>query len=94
MIRTMKILLILALSIGVGALLRNVRSMRYLRYTSMWTVWALLLVFGFTLGSNEDIVRDFPRFGLTAIVVALAGVVGSVLAAWAAKTIIDKGRRE
>lgn len=90
----MKILLILILSIGAGVLLRRVRQLRYLQYTSTWTVWALLLVFGFTLGSNEALVRDFPRLGLTAFCVAFAGVAGSVLAAWGIGRFLDRKPQE
>lgn len=90
----MKILLLLVLSIGAGLLLRNVRQLRYLQYTSAWTVWALLLVFGITLGSNESIVGNFIHFGFTAFVVAFAGVAGSVLAAWGVRNVMDnKGRK-
>lgn len=86
----MKIFLLLIASIAVGWLLRNVRLLRLLRYTTTWTVWALIFVFGFTLGSNEAIVRDFLSFGLTAFCVAFAGVAGSVLAAWGVGKVIDK----
>lgn len=82
----------LVLSIGAGVLLRKVRHLRYLQYTSTWTVWALILVFGFTLGSNEAIVRDFLHFGLMAFVVALAGVAGSVLAAWVMQAVMERVR--
>lgn len=89
----MKIFLLLVLSIAVGWLLRNVKLLHYFRYTTTWTVWALILVFGFTLGSNETIVRDFLSFGLTAFCVAFAGVAGSVLAAWGVGKVIDKKDR-
>ena len=88
----MRILLLLAISIGAGVLLKNVRHLRYLHHTSTWTVWLLLLAFGFTLGSNEAIVRDFLHFGLTTFAVAFAGVAGSVLAAWGVRMVIDKKR--
>lgn len=90
----MKILLLLALSIGTGFLLRNVRQLRYIQYTSAWTVWVLLLVFGITLGGNESIVMNFIHFGFAAVIVAFAGVAGSVLAAWGVRSVKDNKRRK
>lgn len=90
----MKILLLLALSIVAGLLLRNVRQLSYLRYTSTWTVWALLLVFGITLGGDDTIVGNFIHYGFTAFVVAIAGVAGSVLAAWCVSMVMDNKRRQ
>ncbi|MCM1373103.1 MAG: lysine exporter LysO family protein [Bacteroides sp.] len=89
----MKILLLLLLSIGCGLLLRNVRQLRYLQYTSTWTVWALLLFFGIALGGNDAIVGNFIHYGFTAFVVAIAGVAGSVLAAWGVRMAMDNKRR-
>lgn len=86
----MKILLLLFISVGLGVLLRKIRQLHWLGHTSTWTVWALLLVFGFTLGCNEAIVRDFLHFGFTAFALAFAGVAGSVLFAWLVKMAIDK----
>lgn len=90
----MFILLLLLISIGVGLLLKRYRFPRHLERTTTWTVWLLIFFFGISLGSNEAIVADFARFGLTALVVAQAGVAGSVLAAWGLKTFIDKSGRK
>lgn len=89
----MLILLILAVSVFVGWLLRNVKVLARLEHTATWTVWLLIFVFGISLGSNEAIVNDFARFGLTAGAVAVAGVIGSVLAAWGVGYYMDKRRK-
>lgn len=62
--------------------------------TATWTVWLLIFIFGVSLGSNEEIVSDFPRFGLTAAVVALAGTAGSVVGAWFFQRLISKRRKQ
>lgn len=90
----MFILILLAVSVLAGMFLRGIGPVRHLEKTATWTVWLLILVFGISLGSNEDIVNNFGRFGLTALVVALAGVAGSVLGAWALKSYIDKGKQK
>lgn len=75
-------------------MLRNYRIVRHLGKTSTLTVWLLIFVFGISLGSNKEIVSDFGHLGITAVIVALMGVAGSVLAAWGLKSIIDKNRKK
>lgn len=87
------ILLLLVVSVCVGSLLRKCRVLRHLGQTATWTVWLLIFVFGINLGSNDMIVNDFARFGLTAMILSLAGIVGSVLAAWGIGRYIDRRRR-
>lgn len=88
----MIILLILLLSVSAGIMLRKCRIIGHLGKTATLTVWLLIFVFGISLGSNKEIVSDFGHFGMTAVVVALMGVAGSVLAAWGLKSVIDKKR--
>lgn len=86
----MLIILILILSVCVGLLLQKHRGLRHLERSATYTVWLLIFVFGISLGSNREIVSDFGRFGFTAAVIAVAGVAGSVLAAWGVKSFIAK----
>lgn len=90
----MLILLILAVSVFAGWLLRSFKVIGRLEKTATWTVWLLIFVFGISLGSNEAIVNDFARFGFTAACVALAGVFGSVLGAWGVSRYVDKRKDE
>ena len=86
----MIILLVLFTSILIGITLRKYRMVRHRGKTATLTVWLLIFVFGISLGSNKEIVSDFGRMGITAVVVALTGVAGSVLASWVLKSVIDK----
>ena len=90
----MIVLLILLTSILIGIALRKYRIVRHLGKTATFTVWLLIFVFGISLGSNKEIVSDFGRLGITAVIVALMGVAGSVLAAWGLKLVIDKNRNK
>lgn len=90
----MIVLLLLLISVSIGIMLRKYRIVRHLGKTAALTVWLLIFVFGITLGSNKEIVSDFGHLGITAVIVALMGVAGSVLAAWGLKSIIDKNRKK
>lgn len=98
----MLILIVLIASVVAGMALRRLAGSGHgvwsrvealagrLGQTATITVWLLIFVFGVSLGSNQEIVSDFPRFGLTAAIVAAAGVVGSVIASWIVGRLIDK----
>lgn len=86
----MFILFLLVMSVCAGVLLRSVKALSCIDRTASWTVWLLIFVFGISLGSNEAIVSDFGRFGLTALIVALAGVAGSVLTVKLFTKFIDR----
>lgn len=90
----MFVLVLLIVSVCAGLLLKNLSILKCLERTSTWTVWLLIFVFGISLGSNESIVSDFGRFGLSALLIALAGVAGSVLSAWCITGFIDRDKRE
>lgn len=89
----MLVLLILIASVVIGLLLRGWRHVRVLERSSTWTVWLIIFVFGISLGSNETITNDFAHFGFTAFLVAIAGIVGSVLVAWIYNYYIDKRKK-
>lgn len=89
----MIILLLLLISVSIGIMLRKYRIVRHLGKTAALTVWLLIFVFGITLGSNKEIVCDLGTLGITAVIVALMGVAGSVIAAWGL-SVIDKNRNK
>lgn len=90
----MIILLLLIISVLAGMMLRKYQAVGHLGKTATLTVWLLIFVFGISLGSNKQIVDDFARFGMTAVVIALTGVAGSVIAARLLQSVIDQNRKK
>lgn len=76
------ILLILSASMGLGIIMRRMRIIKSFSEAAQYTVYAMLLVFGLSIGSNPDVMSRLGEFGLQATVLAFAGVAGSMLAAW------------
>jgi uncharacterized membrane protein YbjE (DUF340 family) len=66
---------------GVGYLFRHIRLLRRINLLILPTVCALLFVMGVSVGSNEQIVKNLPTLGTQALILAVAGTVGSLLAA-------------
>jgi uncharacterized membrane protein YbjE (DUF340 family) len=67
---------------GVGYLLRRMRFLRRINALILPTVCALLFVMGISVGSNEQIVKNLPTLGTQALILAAAGTLGSLVAAW------------
>ena len=65
-----RIVLLLFAGIGAGYLLRNWSFVAKLERGVSLTVWALLFVFGVTIGSNRELIVNFGRFGWQAAVIA------------------------
>ena len=81
-----RIVLLLFAGIGAGYLLRNWSFVARLERGVSLTVWALLFVFGVTIGSNRELIVNFGRFGLRKstssvyAMIACLGVAGSFAA--------------
>lgn len=76
--------------IVVGYLFRK-RKIHFLNGLILTLIWALLFLLGLEVGMNESVVRQFASLGLEAAVIALAGVLGSVVAA---KILWGKGAKQ
>jgi len=66
------------LGIGIGYGLRN---WSILQKTISLTIFLLLFILGVSIGSNSLIVNNLGKFGWQAIILAVSGVLGSLLAA-------------
>lgn len=64
-----------------GYLLRRLLFGRLGRVIAVF-IWTLLFLLGLEVGSNERIVSGLATLGLEAILITLAGTLGSVWAAW------------
>lgn len=86
------ILLLLLLSIGAGHLLRKVRFVQKVEHGSRYTIFALLFVFGISIGSNKALLENIMQLGGRAVVIALLGVAGSLVAACLFQRIWKEGK--
>jgi len=67
--------------IALGYLLRR-HKLRFIHHTTLALIWLLLFLLGLEVGGNETIIQQFGSLGLEALLLATAGTLGSVLAAW------------
>ena len=57
-------------------------------------IWLLLFLLGIDVGGNQEIIKGLHTIGLEAIVITLAGVLGSVTAAWGLWYVLYKRKKE
>lgn len=70
------------LGIGIGYVLRNWTILQKTEKTISLTIFFLLLfILGVSIGSNSLIVNNLGKFGKQAIILAISGVLGSLIAA-------------
>lgn len=69
------------LGIGIGYGLRNWSILQKTEKTISLTIFLLLFILGVSIGSNSLIVNNLGKFGWQAIILAVSGVLGSLLAA-------------
>ena len=69
------------LGIGIGYVLRNWTILQKTEKTISLTIFLLLFILGVSIGSNSLIVNNLGKFGKQAIILAISGVLGSLIAA-------------
>lgn len=65
--------------------------MQHLQQTISWTIYLLLFFFGLQVGANELVVSSLDTLGLKALLIAVAGTLGSCVAAWGLYKWVFKG---
>ena len=82
---------IMVFGIVLGYLFRRKTMLRKLDKPISYTIYLLLFILGISVGGNNDIIHNLPTLGGWAFLLAFAGTLGSVLAAWVVyKTIFKK----
>ena len=72
----------MCIGIVFGYLLRKKTILRKINKPIGYTIYLLLFLLGISVGSNREIIDNLPSLGGQALLLALAGTLGSVLAAW------------
>ncbi len=84
---------IMFVGIFVGYLLRNVEFLQRVGKLISLTICALLLFLGISVGLNDNIIGNLQTLGLQALLFAVVGTSGSVLAGWAVDKLFFKNKQ-
>ncbi|MDL2221304.1 lysine exporter LysO family protein [Parabacteroides sp. OttesenSCG-928-N08] len=88
------VILIMFAGIGVGYLCRKRPLLPQIGRVITVTIFLMLFMLGLSVGSNEELMNNLPTLGGQALLLASAGTLGSVLAAWAVYRLLFQGRRK
>lgn len=68
--------------VALGFLFRKQAILQKLGKPISYTIYLLLFFLGLSVGGNNEIVNNLPSLGGQALLLAFAGTLGSVVAAW------------
>lgn len=84
------VILVMLTGMGLGFALKAGRFV-FVRHIITVLIWVLLFLLGIEVGCNPRVIGGLGRLGVEALVLALAGVLGSVVLAWALYKFGGKG---
>lgn len=85
---------IMFLGVGVGFLLRKINTLQNINSSIQYTIYLLLFLLGFSIGTNKQIINNFGRLGMEAIIISVASTLGSICMAWIVFRLFFKKRKE
>lgn len=84
---------IMLAGIGIGYALR-IKRLSWIQRVITVFIWLLLFLLGINVGANERIIQGLYSLGLDALIITLAAVIGSTLAAWGLWYLLYQRNRE
>ncbi len=86
------VILIMFAGIILGASLRKYRIKHINRLITI-LIWMLLFILGVEAGSNKDIINGLLTLSLEAVIITIATVLGSCIAAWSLWYVLYKRKK-
>lgn len=80
------------LGIFLGYIFKGVDKLQKISKPISYTIYLMLFLLGISVGANREVVNNLPTLGVQALALALAGVIGSAVAAWLVYKFIFKGK--
>lgn len=87
------IILTMFIGVGIGYLLRNAGFLSRIGKAVSATIYIMLFFLGVKIGANQEIIRNLSGIGLQALLLAVAGIAGSILFAVIVYKVFFKGDR-
>lgn len=88
------ILLFMLAGVVLGYLFRHVVLFHKTEKTISITILFLLFFFGLNIGANRSLIHNFSSFGLQALLLAIAGLCGSLIMSWITYRLFFKRKEE
>lgn len=76
------VLILLSLGVAIGYAMRRVRFVKNAEKGVSVTVMLMLFTFGASIGADAGLMSNFAKYGVQAAILAVAGITGSLAAAY------------
>lgn len=87
------VITIMFVGIAVGYLCRHLQLLQKTGRLITITIVLLLFLLGISVGANRELINNLGTLGIQALLIALAGTLGSVLAAWIVYRLFFKNQQ-
>ncbi|MGD9976320.1 MAG: LysO family transporter [Bacteroidales bacterium] len=88
------VIVIMILGITTGYLIRSsVRLVKVNETLTTYAIYALLFSMGVSIGTNKEIVSSLHTLGVKALIISIAGVLGSALLGWLTYRVFFKNHQ-
>ncbi len=84
------ILSLLAVGLLIGHFCQRVSLFKGLERSISYTIFAMLFIFGISIGANPTVVDNIGQYGAQAAVLAVCGVAGSLAASLIAHKLFNR----
>ncbi len=84
---------IMVLGIILGRIFLSKKKTSYLPKIITFIVWALLFALGLEVGANQTIMSNLDTLGLSAFLIALSSLIGSILLSYLLWKWINKNKK-
>lgn len=78
----LSLFLIILSGVLVGYALKRIPQMHHISVIITAIITLLLFLLGVSVGANEEVLNNFSAIGLDALLLAVGGILGTLLCAW------------
>ena len=79
--------------VAIGYFLRK-KNLGFVHKFITLLIWMLLFLLGTEVGNNEKIINGLHTIGIEALIITLAGIIGSVLLSWVLWLVVSKKKNQ
>ncbi|HOP61777.1 MAG TPA: LysO family transporter [Spirochaetota bacterium] len=90
-----EILIIMITGITAGIILKKRKTLiASAEKLTMWAIYLLLFLLGLSVGTNEQVIKNFGVIGFQSVILTISGIAGSIILAFILYIIMFKDKED